>query len=109
MIKLVHQLILVLGFLCAPSYGILASSSIPPGIDVLHYDIHLTLSDSSKSISANVVIHFSCEKDARSLHLDFAPLHIDSVVLDGQAIAFSQQNDQLVIDFTAKAKNANTL
>ncbi len=67
------------------------------GIDVLHYDIAITIDDSSAVIRGETRLQLRMTAPADSLVLDFAGLSVTEVRAAGTAAAFSHRADSLVI------------
>jgi aminopeptidase N len=93
-----HYRVLLLILLCATP---LAADVYKrqPGIDVLHYDIALELSDSSDSIAGTTRIQLKllAEKASR-LWLDFEGMKIDSFQVAGEEVPYKHQKGRLSFD-----------
>lgn len=61
-------------------------------IDVLHYSIHLKISDSSPSIVAKTEITFTAISDLRKLKFNLKDLSVNSCKLDDQPLLFEHIN-----------------
>lgn len=75
-------------------------------VDVLHYEIALTLPDSGRSIAGRTEILYEAVAPLDSLALDFSGLQVDSVRVDGRAGAFRQEGERLVIETPPTAPGA---
>lgn len=75
-------------------------------VDVLHYEIALTLPDSGRSITGRTGILYEARAAMDSLALDFGGLPIDSVRVDGRPAAFRHEGERLVIETPPTAQNA---
>lgn len=68
------------------------------GVDVLHYDLALELPATGRRIAGRTGILFEVRATALdSLALDFGPLTVDSVRVDGAAAAFRHADGRLVV------------
>ena len=67
-------------------------------LDVLHYEIALTLPDSGSSITGRTEVLVEALAPFQSLTLDFGGLEVDSVRVDGRAAPFVHEVERLVIE-----------
>ncbi|MGH7542564.1 MAG: M1 family metallopeptidase, partial [Gemmatimonadota bacterium] len=67
-------------------------------VDVLHYEIALSLPDSDRSIAGRAEILYEAVAALDSLALDFGGLEVDSVRVDGRTAAFRHEGERLVIE-----------
>jgi aminopeptidase N len=68
------------------------------GVDILHYDLELVLPDAPGPISARArIVAERLEADLDALRLDFAPLEIDGVRVDGAEASWVRDDGALVI------------
>ncbi len=69
------------------------------GVDVLHYDIALELPANGREITGRTTILY--EADRSSLHptldLDFGPMTVDSVRVDGERAEFVHEGETLTV------------
>jgi aminopeptidase N len=77
-------------------------------IDIRHYQFRLTLNDSSDRIFGETRIDVRFRKSVPSMELDLASpagngkgMTVSRVLMDGQPLKFTQQNDRLGIQFSA--------
>lgn len=71
----------------------------PTGLDVLHYDLRLTLPEEGRSIRGRAGILFEVESEELTvLPLDFGALVVDSVTVDGRPASFRHSRERLLID-----------
>ena len=74
-----------------------------PGVDVVHYDIELELSDASDSVLGSTKIHVRMREDGISgMRLDFAGMQVDSLLVQGARRIFSLRDGRLSFDFGRK-------
>ena len=72
-------------------------------VDALHYEIALNLPDSGNSITARTEVLFEAVAALDSLALDFGGLEVDSIRVDGRAVAFRHDEERLVIEIPPTA------
>jgi aminopeptidase N len=74
-----------------------------PGVDIVHYDIALALTDTSDSIAGTTRIHVRMRNDNVSgMRLDFAGMQVDSLQVQGVLRSFSLRDGSLSFDFGRK-------
>ncbi|CAN5302973.1 M1 family metallopeptidase [soil metagenome] len=70
------------------------------GIDVLHYDLALDLPAKGQAITARATILYEAVLSGiDSLALDFGPMTVDSVQVDGATVPFRHAEGKLVVRF----------
>ena len=90
-------------FLLAAVSGYADTYLHQPGVDVVHYDVSLDLTDTSDSISGTAKIHVRMRENGVSgMRLDFAGMQVDSLQVQGLARSFSLHNGSLSFDFGRK-------
>lgn len=89
-------------------YGATDRYPRPAGVDALHYEIGLELPAAGREIRGRTRILFQATGQAglEELALDFAPLAVDSVAVDGLAAAFEHAAGVLRIELPATAPGA---
>ena len=90
-------------FLAAIVCGYADNYPRQPGIDIVHYDIALALTDTSDSIAGATRIHVRMRNDGVSgMRLDFAGMQVDSLQVQGVPRSFSLRDGSLSFDFGRK-------
>ncbi len=86
-----------------------ATAASERNYDVLHYDIAISLDDSSASIRGTVTILLRTTSPADSLVLDFVGLHVDGVALENAHLSFRHHQDSLIVRFPQSRGGQDTL
>lgn len=70
-----------------------------PGVDVLHYDIALELPANGREIAGRTTILYEARVSTLhpTLDLDFGPMTVDSVSVDGERAEFSHEGEKLTV------------
>jgi aminopeptidase N len=78
-----------------------------PSIDIIHYDISFSLTDSADSISGTAKISIRIRKDGTSgMWLDFKDMTVDKLLVDGNVRNFEHRNSRMEFEF-GKTLNRN--
>ena len=72
-----------------------------PGIDVVHYDFNINIADSGRRIDGRAVISLRRTARVDTLVLDLVALKVDSVLVNGTATPFTQQDSTLRLTLPA--------
>ncbi len=81
-----------------------------PGVDALHYDLHLTWSPDTGTLDAAETIELRATEDADHLQLDLArPLEVTRLLLDGRRAAYRHRGKDLVVEATVRTDELHTL
>ena len=77
-------------------------------VDVVSYDLHLTISDDTERIDATVTIVADVTDVVDVVALDAVGLDVENVTIDGTATTFSVADPELLIDLPAGRANRVT-
>lgn len=81
-----------------------------PGVDALHYDLHLDWDPASRRLEAVETLDLRATTDADHLQLDFAqPLQVDRLTVDGEQTAYRHDGKDLVVDTAVTEDEQHTL
>jgi aminopeptidase N len=79
-------------------------------VDVLHYEVTLSIDIESELISGNTIVRSVCiEPGLDQIDLDFAVLTVDSVLSDGTPLAFTHDERLLTLDLGQSYAPGDTL
>jgi aminopeptidase N len=81
-----------------------------PGVDALHYALHLSWDDRSVRLTAKETVLFRASRAADHLQLDLArQLSVGHVWLDGKAVSFQHSTKNLVVSAPVEAGSRHVL
>ena len=75
-----------------------------PGVDALHYDLHLDWEPDTRTLDATETLRLRATADARRLQLDLAaPLEVTRLTVDGSPARFDHVGKDLVVHHQVRA------
>jgi aminopeptidase N len=80
-----------------------------PGVDVLHYDLRLSWSPQTKTLTGAATLRVRPTTASPMLSLDFMPYTVDEATLDGQPVAATVTGEKLTVPAALTADQPVTL
>jgi aminopeptidase N len=81
-----------------------------PGVDALHYDLHVDWNPDTRTLHAVETLDFRATADADSVQLDLGePLKVAAVTLDGKDAAYDHAGKNLVVQEPVREDGEHTL
>ncbi len=78
------------------------------GVDVLHYDLELALSDTADWIAGRAVLQVRLTDPVEELRLDFSGLAVEGAWVDGRAASVTQAEGRLRIPLSGMLREGDT-